>query len=162
MACPWEHQPRPAWTITACLSFVLGVLLVRIVLQSSRSVDSSSFPLFQMSSPPISPSPESIPARVAPPHLDANGIVLPPAHDSLSVTETDPLAQARETVSRLKSKLSPAEIWWRDHQLWLQKKGYMLRPRYRPGWVPSWEGKNDVNPADCEDGISPNVSRKSL
>lgn len=30
------------------------------------------------------------------------------------------------------------EKWWVDHQPWLETRGYMLRPRYRPGWVPSW------------------------
>ena len=34
--------------------------------------------------------------------------------------------------------LHPGEVFWRDHQIWLFEKGYMLRPRYRPGWVPSW------------------------
>jgi hypothetical protein len=35
-------------------------------------------------------------------------------------------------------KLDFSEIWWRDHQEWLDGRGYMLRPRYRPGWTPSW------------------------
>ncbi|KAJ6502288.1 hypothetical protein C8R45DRAFT_1190870 [Mycena sanguinolenta] len=26
------------------------------------------------------------------------------------------------------------EGWWRDHQLWLESCGYMIRPRYRVGW----------------------------
>ncbi|TDL15498.1 hypothetical protein BD410DRAFT_816966 [Rickenella mellea] len=38
--------------------------------------------------------------------------------------------------------LMPAEIFWQDHQKWLESIGYMLRPRYRPGWVPSWNGPN--------------------
>ncbi|KAJ3477232.1 hypothetical protein NLI96_g10605 [Meripilus lineatus] len=29
------------------------------------------------------------------------------------------------------------EVFWRDHQVWLQSKGYMLRPRYHPNWVSS-------------------------
>ncbi|KZT71751.1 hypothetical protein DAEQUDRAFT_755590 [Daedalea quercina L-15889] len=28
------------------------------------------------------------------------------------------------------------EHYWRDRQPWLQEHGYMLRPRYRPGWQP--------------------------
>lgn len=32
------------------------------------------------------------------------------------------------------------ELFWCRHQPWLQTKGYMLRPRYRPGWIPSWAG----------------------
>ncbi|KAH9899125.1 kinase-like domain-containing protein [Epithele typhae] len=31
-------------------------------------------------------------------------------------------------------------VQWRDHQQWLEKHGYLLRPRLRPGWVPSWTG----------------------
>ncbi|KAJ7179552.1 hypothetical protein C8R46DRAFT_1160102 [Mycena filopes] len=30
--------------------------------------------------------------------------------------------------------------------------GYMLRPRYRPDWVPSWQGK-DMSSVGCEDGL---------
>ncbi|KAH8976706.1 hypothetical protein EDB92DRAFT_1925710 [Lactarius akahatsu] len=35
-------------------------------------------------------------------------------------------------------KLSVYEIKWRDRQTFLASKGYMLRPRLRPGWTPSW------------------------
>lgn len=35
--------------------------------------------------------------------------------------------------------LLSTEIFWRDHQVWLADRGYMLRPRYMPGWVPSWK-----------------------
>lgn len=38
-----------------------------------------------------------------------------------------------------RSKLQPHEEWWRDHYDWLKSKGYELRPRYRPGWTPSWK-----------------------
>ncbi|KAK7692240.1 hypothetical protein QCA50_003865 [Cerrena zonata] len=31
------------------------------------------------------------------------------------------------------------EFYWRDHQPWLAERGYMLRPRYKPDWVPSWK-----------------------
>ena len=34
--------------------------------------------------------------------------------------------------------LSSLEIKWRDRQTFLQSRGYMLRPRLRPGWTPSW------------------------
>lgn len=34
--------------------------------------------------------------------------------------------------------LSDDEIRWRDRQQFLESKGYMLRPRLRPGWTPSW------------------------
>jgi len=42
------------------------------------------------------------------------------------------------------------EAWWRDQQLWLKDRGYMLRPRYRADWVPSWKGTRKVW-IQCED-----------
>ncbi|KAJ7674392.1 hypothetical protein B0H17DRAFT_1241192, partial [Mycena rosella] len=30
------------------------------------------------------------------------------------------------------------EKFWINHQSFLQSRGYLLRPRYRSGWVPSW------------------------
>ncbi|KAK7043170.1 hypothetical protein VNI00_008524 [Paramarasmius palmivorus] len=50
--------------------------------------------------------------------------------------------------------LAPSELFWRDHQKWLEERGYMLRPRYHPGWTPSWTGTNK-RPHDCEDGPLP-------
>lgn len=50
-------------------------------------------------------------------------------------------------------ELSPREVWWRNHQVWLQETGYLLRLRYRPGWVPSWKG-TDRWSSDCEDGYA--------
>uniref|UniRef100_D8PUI8 Protein kinase domain-containing protein n=1 Tax=Schizophyllum commune (strain H4-8 / FGSC 9210) TaxID=578458 RepID=D8PUI8_SCHCM len=45
------------------------------------------------------------------------------------------------------------ERWWVDHQPWLEGHGYMLRPRYRPGWTPSWYadgmGETKWNAEDC-------------
>ncbi|KAJ3002778.1 hypothetical protein NUW54_g5662 [Trametes sanguinea] len=44
------------------------------------------------------------------------------------------------------------EKFWRDHQQWLKDQGYMLRRRYHPDWIPSWQGtKRD--PYECEDGL---------
>ncbi|KZV68704.1 hypothetical protein PENSPDRAFT_609718 [Peniophora sp. CONT] len=51
------------------------------------------------------------------------------------------------------AKLFSNELRWRDRQLFLQSKGYMLRPRLRPGWVPSWLMTGE-DPMDCEDGES--------
>jgi len=47
--------------------------------------------------------------------------------------------------------LEPFEAWWRDRQTWLKDCGYMLRPRYRVDWIPSWRG-TDKYWAQCEDG----------
>ncbi|KAJ7141178.1 hypothetical protein C8R44DRAFT_827715 [Mycena epipterygia] len=35
------------------------------------------------------------------------------------------------------NELHSHEIYWRDLVPWLQECGYMLRPRYRVGWIPS-------------------------
>ncbi|KAJ7252088.1 hypothetical protein B0H12DRAFT_1202638 [Mycena haematopus] len=50
------------------------------------------------------------------------------------------------------NKIWSPEIFWRDHQVWLQECGYMLRPRYRPDWVPSWLG-TEKDPEDFEDDL---------
>ncbi|EPQ57121.1 hypothetical protein GLOTRDRAFT_115170 [Gloeophyllum trabeum ATCC 11539] len=44
------------------------------------------------------------------------------------------------------------EVFWRDHQPWLDERGYLLRPRYSPDWVPSWKGTNK-DYTECEDGV---------
>ena len=45
------------------------------------------------------------------------------------------------------------ETWWVERQEALEAVGYMLRPRYRPGWIPSWRGTNKFY-LDAEDGPS--------
>ena len=58
---------------------------------------------------------------------------------------------------------SPAELglgekWWVDRYTWLKEKGYVLRQRYTPNWIPSWEGTSK-SWDDCEDSCVPFVSR---
>ncbi|KAK0188125.1 hypothetical protein F5146DRAFT_742893 [Armillaria mellea] len=50
------------------------------------------------------------------------------------------------------AELLPGETFWRDHSGWLKECGYELRPRFQPGWVPSWEGTKK-DPYFCEDGL---------
>lgn len=47
--------------------------------------------------------------------------------------------------------IDPVEAWWVERQEALERAGYMLRPRYRPGWKPSWTGTNKYY-SRCEDG----------
>jgi len=47
--------------------------------------------------------------------------------------------------------LMDVEIFWRDHFEMLKRRGYLLRPRFRPGWTPSWLGTN-LDPFLCDDG----------
>lgn len=53
--------------------------------------------------------------------------------------------------------IGKTEQWWIDRQEALERAGYMLRPRFRPGWQPSWTGtsKQFLN---FEDGHSMKVS----
>ncbi len=48
--------------------------------------------------------------------------------------------------------LNPVECYWRDLQPWLEQNGYLLRPRYSPGWIPSWIGTTKKW-FECEDGF---------
>ncbi|KAI0081935.1 hypothetical protein K474DRAFT_1586596 [Panus rudis PR-1116 ss-1] len=50
-------------------------------------------------------------------------------------------------------RLVPTEFFWREHQKWLEQQGYMLRSRYHPDWVPSWEKQGSKeSPFAFEDG----------
>ncbi|KAL5536309.1 hypothetical protein ACEPAF_130 [Sanghuangporus sanghuang] len=55
----------------------------------------------------------------------------------------------RNGISR---DLLPEEIVWRDRFKMLEQLGYLLRPRFRPGWVPSWLNTNK-RPLLCEDSL---------
>jgi hypothetical protein len=55
-------------------------------------------------------------------------------------------------------KLSSYEVKWRDRQPFLESKGYMLRPRLRPGWTPSWLSTGQ-DYFYCEDSARLPVSR---
>jgi len=60
------------------------------------------------------------------------------------------------------AKLMGGEPFWRDHYEWLLVSGYKLRPRYKPGWKPSWlskEGKVLKAWDSCEDGEWLHLSR---
>ncbi|KAI5827255.1 hypothetical protein K523DRAFT_418591 [Schizophyllum commune Tattone D] len=62
-------------------------------------------------------------------------------------------------VRRRISQVEPAEQWWVDHRAWLENRGYLLRPRFTPGWQPSWHDPK-VNVDDAEDRFpadKPNV-----
>lgn len=61
-----------------------------------------------------------------------------------------PALPTRPHTSKL-NQLTKAECWWRDHQGWLAERGYMLRPRYRPGWEPSWHIKVNLIEFNHED-----------
>lgn len=52
---------------------------------------------------------------------------------------------------RIPGELIATELFFRDHQVWLEERGYMLRSRYKSDWVPSWKG-TDKFYVRCFDG----------
>ncbi|KAF6757918.1 kinase-like domain-containing protein [Ephemerocybe angulata] len=52
------------------------------------------------------------------------------------------------------TKLTPLEVYWRDKYEWLLNLGYQLRPRYRPGWIPSWKLNPRLFVLSCEDSVT--------
>jgi hypothetical protein len=54
-------------------------------------------------------------------------------------------------VDRELGAINAIEAWWVERQEALEPAGYMLRPRYRAGWKPSWEGTKKLY-FRCEDG----------
>ncbi|KAJ7490146.1 hypothetical protein B0H11DRAFT_1803966 [Mycena galericulata] len=69
------------------------------------------------------------------------------------------------TASGLNAHLGPKEagqldnndLYWCKLQPWLQEQGYMLRPRFRPGWIPSWISIPGTIAAGAEDGWGPSA-----
>ncbi|KAL4063905.1 hypothetical protein V8B97DRAFT_1989976 [Scleroderma yunnanense] len=57
--------------------------------------------------------------------------------------------------------LAEPEVWWSQHFQWLKDCGYLLRPRYAPDWIPSWQGTNKDSLL-CEDGVVPKFSTHLL
>ncbi|KAJ7630024.1 hypothetical protein DFH06DRAFT_1005613 [Mycena polygramma] len=53
------------------------------------------------------------------------------------------------------SELTEEEAYWRDHHDWLKESGYILRPRFRPGWVASWTTDSRNQLGLCEDSWRP-------
>lgn len=75
-----------------------------------------------------------------------------------STTDDEPTAETlRAHLAASSAKLTSIEVHWRDRQPFLQTKGYMLRPRYRPDWIPSWQGR-DLLALTAEDAITHPVS----
>ncbi|KAG9022479.1 hypothetical protein FRB95_014729 [Tulasnella sp. JGI-2019a] len=103
---------------------------------------------------PLSPAivvPESVPPPLSPPAVEEEqqapvGSLPPnshPAHDGI-----------------LHSGLTPEEEPWATRYDFLKERGYLLRPRYRPGWKPSWTTYSQLSWA--EDSIVISASRHLL
>lgn len=53
--------------------------------------------------------------------------------------------------------LTEDELRWLARYKFLKEHGYLLRPRYRPGWTPSWETTPGTREIFCEDWYMINV-----
>ena len=62
-----------------------------------------------------------------------------------------------ESGNMEQGKLYTIELFWRDHQPWLEESGFLLRSRYHPDWVASWIKDSNKNPLRCEDAIGNKV-----
>ena len=58
--------------------------------------------------------------------------------------------RARAKLIKRMENLSEDELWWTERYEFLESRGYRLRPRFRPGWVPSWLNTGR-DPLDFED-----------
>ncbi|KZT10865.1 uncharacterized protein LAESUDRAFT_721252 [Laetiporus sulphureus 93-53] len=72
----------------------------------------------------------------------------PSTIDNTDAETPDPPTPIR---SHNEGELLPEEHFWRDHYQWLEECGYRLRPRYKPGWIPSWKSSHKEY-WRCEDG----------
>ncbi|EIW87431.1 hypothetical protein CONPUDRAFT_134578 [Coniophora puteana RWD-64-598 SS2] len=71
--------------------------------------------------------------------------------DPRLATLTAPLDSSGTGKRELAATLFKPEVWWAERYQWLKDRGYELRPRYRPGWTPSWRGTKKQF-YQCEDG----------
>ncbi|KZT52438.1 hypothetical protein CALCODRAFT_475940 [Calocera cornea HHB12733] len=75
-----------------------------------------------------------------------------PPGDPPATSEAGPSAEDNPVDVHGPYALSNAEGNWSRVQETLESMGYMLRPRYRPGWIGSWIGTKR-RPESCEDSI---------
>ncbi|EGO25686.1 hypothetical protein SERLADRAFT_415165 [Serpula lacrymans var. lacrymans S7.9] len=57
-------------------------------------------------------------------------------------------------LSTIPGAIGKVESWWCQQYQWLKETGYLLRPRYAPGWVPSWQDTKK-RWVECEDSQVP-------
>ncbi|CAE6391248.1 unnamed protein product [Rhizoctonia solani] len=63
------------------------------------------------------------------------------------------------SIASLPDQRSEAEERWVSFQPYLSSKGYQLRPRYQPGWVPSWK-RTGGKALRAEDSLDPAPVRR--
>ncbi|KAJ7092040.1 kinase-like domain-containing protein [Mycena belliarum] len=89
---------------------------------------------------------------------------------ALQVKETK--AQRLEREARLKTaaanfhyssavtegRLEAHEVFWRENYSWLKDCGYLLRPRYAPGWTAPWLTDKSKHMLDFEESARPTAA----
>ncbi|RDB25453.1 hypothetical protein Hypma_007491 [Hypsizygus marmoreus] len=76
----------------------------------------------------------------------------PPMSDSETPRRMRPRRKPDHAMKE--GRLQQGELFWRDHQPWLEERGYTLRRRYHPDWVASWLSSPDKSWLSCEDGVA--------
>ncbi|RDX53006.1 hypothetical protein OH76DRAFT_62200 [Lentinus brumalis] len=66
------------------------------------------------------------------------------------------------TLEDAYAKLRSYETYWVGKQELFVSKGYTLRPRYRPGWVPSWRQDSSISVINADDRHSVPPGRHHL
>lgn len=69
---------------------------------------------------------------------------------SIRLNDAQELDRLAKLDARGARSLARSEIWFRDRQPLFASRGYILRPRFRLDWTPSWKGTNII-PYFCED-----------
>ncbi len=74
---------------------------------------------------------------------------------SVSSEDKDIHAEFQRRLATLPSpeELFHNEIWWAQHYDWLKEQGYMMRPRYHPGWKALWLDTNTHTLESAEDSV---------
>lgn len=67
-----------------------------------------------------------------------------------------PAVQPSPTDDVVPGGINGKETFWVKHYTWLESRGYRLRRRYAPDWIPSWLGTNEHYQV-CEDSKSISV-----
>ncbi|KAK7691433.1 hypothetical protein QCA50_004832 [Cerrena zonata] len=76
---------------------------------------------------------------------------------SYALCSPDEVERYRQQTEEGRWDLLSYEVFWRERYDYLKNKGYLLRPRFQPGWIPSWLGTNR-DPSFCEDSICSMIS----
>jgi hypothetical protein len=72
------------------------------------------------------------------PRIVSTALFIPPLREASSNIDMQATSSSPQPNYRGPVELASYEVKWSDRQPFLESKGYMLRPRLRPGWTPSW------------------------